>query len=285
MTYAEAIVLALGAAFFWAFAQVVGKIALEEFTSTTFNAIRITLVAAFLTPIVLATGLQLGGTLPVILALSSGTLGIYAASQIFFYTIKRSQAHITTTVANSSPVFTVIFALLILTEDVTAALPFSLVMVVIGSLMHLPKNAGPVNWRWGVPLAIIVSVLWGFDQMLRKWVLNLNMGGLTFLWIAMVSAALLFQVNALAKNSWRDFKFRRRYVGLAILSGLCGQMIGTFLHISAVGFENVSALAPITTASIPFGFLMSLVMVRERASKRAWAGMVLVFAGVILAVL
>ncbi|MFH1821120.1 MAG: DMT family transporter [Methanobacteriota archaeon] len=283
ITNLVAFTLAIGASFFWALAQLIGKMAMRELNSTLLNTIRISFIAAALTPVVMITGLEFGGDFPIILALVSGVFGIYASSQVFFYTIKRSQAHVATTVSNSSPVWTVIFALFLLSEGMTATLPFSLAFVIGGSLLFVPRNLGPSNWKRAVPFATIVASLWGFDQMLRKWCINLGMGSLTFLWLALVFASLLFSLNALAKKSWRGHSFSRRNVGLALACGLSGQLLGTFLHISSIGLEKVSAIAPVTTAAIPFGFLMSIFMFQEKPNARSWIGMALVFAGVFLA--
>jgi len=250
-----------------------------------FNAIRISFVAFVLTPIVLMNGLELGGNFPVILALVSGAFAVYASIQIFFYTLKRSQAHVTTTVGNSSPVWAVILAIFILGEEITVTLPLSMVLVVAGSFLLMPRSRGPSNWKLAVPLATIVAVLWGFDQVLRKWCISLAMGSITFLWVSLVSASLLLGLSALAKKSWSGQHFSRRNVGLALASGVSGQLIGTYLYICSITFENVSAIAPITTAAVPFGFLMSILMVQEKPNLKSWIGMILVFSGVLLAAL
>ncbi len=277
--------LALGSAFFFVLGQILGKLALRDLNHTTFNLVRIAFVAAVLTPVVLAGGPQFGGTEGIIIALASGLVGVFAATQVFYYIMKRSLAHVIVTIANSTPAWTVVFALLLLGENLTVAIPVSVALVILGSFLLEPRKSGPSTWKKAVPLAILVAVLWGLDQVLRKWSVNYGTGALTFLWVAMVGATVLLGLNALAGRTWRGQRFTARNLGLTLASGASAQIVGIFLHLTALTMAGVSALAPITAAAIPFGFLMSVFIVRERPGKKAVAGMVLVFAGVFLATL
>jgi drug/metabolite transporter (DMT)-like permease len=158
--------LALATAFSWVFGQVLGKLVVRELNPTIFNTIRFSIAAVLITPFVLITGIELAGTWPTVLAIVDGAFGMALSLQIYFYCMKRAPAHRVVTIGNASPVWTVLLALFLLGEGITALLPFSLALVILGYLLLVPKKEEPNNWAPAVPLAIIVSFLWALDQVL-----------------------------------------------------------------------------------------------------------------------
>lgn len=277
--------LALAAAFSWVFGQVLGKLVVRDLNPTTFNSIGFSFLAVVLTPVVLFTGLGNTADWPNFLALIAGVLGFFVTLQIYFYDMKRAPAHKVVTVANSASVWTVFFALVLLGEKITVLSPISLGLVVGGAFLLAPRSEGNDNWRWAVPLALTVAILWGLNKIMQKSAMTSGMSPWTFIWIAVVSAATSFDLTAVITKSWRGQRFTRRSVGLSIASGLSNNLFGYIFYMSALQLENVSSLAPFTSATIPFGFILSILLVRERPSWKCAIGMVLVFLGVILATL
>lgn len=256
---------------------------MRDLNPTTFNAISFSFLAIILTSIIIATGLFPTGVLPFVLAVMSGAFGLFAALQIYFYALKRASAHRIVPIANSASVWAVILALLLLGEGITAILPFSLALVVCGAFLLAPQNEESNNWRFAVPLAITVAVLWGFNMTIQKAAINSGMSFLNLIWISVVSAAILFNLTAVITRSWRGQCLNRKSVGLSIASGLSNNLFGLLFYTLALGMEKVSAIAPFTSATIPFGFLLSVFIVREKPTKKAIIGMLLVFLGVFIA--
>lgn len=60
---------------------------------------------------------------------------------------------------------------------------------------------------------------------------------------------------------------------------------GGFLYLLALGLEKAATLAPVTSATIPFGFLLAIPLLRERPTQKAVAGVATTFAGVVIATL
>ena len=106
--------LALAAAFFWVFGQVLGKLVVRDLNPTTFNAINFSFLAIILTLIIIVTGFSPTGAPSLALAVMSGAFGFFTALQIYFYAMKRAPAHKVVPIANSSSVWTVFLALLLL---------------------------------------------------------------------------------------------------------------------------------------------------------------------------
>lgn len=279
------IALSLATAFLWAMGQILGKLVMRNLSATIFNTIRLTSVAIMLTPIVFITGLEISGTWPVVAAIIAGVFGVAIPLNIYFYCMKRAPAHKIVTIGNTSPVWAFLLALLFLGEGTTLLLPFSLALVIGGSILFVPRGNKYDTWAPAIPLTLAVAVLWGLDQALRKSAVNVGIGPLTFIWISMVSAAFFINLTAVATRSWKSLSVTRRDVGLSLASAISAHVLGSFCYMLALEMENVSSIAPFTSVAIPFGFLLSILIVGERPTKKALAGMVVVFFGVILAAL
>ncbi|KUO42432.1 MAG: hypothetical protein APZ16_03105 [Candidatus Hadarchaeum yellowstonense] len=109
------------------------------------------------------------------------------------------------------------------------------------------------------------------------------MGSLTFILVSVVSATVILNLVNVFTRSWRGQRFSRMSLGLTLASALFANLIGTFLYMLALRMENVSSLTPFISASVPIGFLLSMLIVRERPNLKPAFGMILIFCGVILA--
>ena len=69
---------------------------------------------------------------------------------------------------------------------------------------------------------------------------------------------------------------------LLLASAFTGFFLSWILWLSALGIAPASLLVPIRGAAIPFAFLLSVALLRERPTSRSALGVVLVFGGVVL---
>jgi uncharacterized membrane protein len=84
-------------------------------------------------------------------------------------------------------------------------------------------------------------------------------------------------------RAWKARPISQRNVTLSVVSAFSSHLFGSFLYMFALQMESVSLLEPFVSVTIPFGFLLSILLVHERPSRRAVLAMVLIFAGVVLA--
>ncbi|MGQ9788572.1 MAG: DMT family transporter [Candidatus Hadarchaeaceae archaeon] len=276
--------LALGAAFFWALGQVLGKLVMRELDPITFNSIRFSTVAVVLLPFFLILKPKTAGSWPIILAITAGLFGLAVALLILFYCMKRAPAHKVITIGNASPVWTAMLAIFLAGEEIESLLPISLALVVGGSLLFLPREKVNTQWRFAVPLSMVSAFLWGLDLVLRKLAIKSGMEILAFVWISVLAAAVFLNAAALTKRSWRGQKLRKNVAALTMASTFFSH-VATFLFMFALEIEKVGSLSPFSSTVIPFGFLMSIFLVGEKPNLRAAIGMVVVFLGVVLAAL
>ena len=120
-------------------------------------------------------------------------------------------------------------------------------------------------------------------MILSKYCLNGGMTAGTLLVVMAVSAAVSCDITMAITHIKKKIKFNKKYVGLSVLAGTLGFFVGQILSLFALEMEKASVLSPIYGAVIPFGFLLSILLVKERPAKKAILGMIIVFAGVLLA--
>ncbi len=103
-----------------------------------------------------------------------------------------------------------------------------------------------------------------------------------FLLVGLVSASAACNIVIFARRAKQKVNFNGRGVGLSILSGVIGLFVGQILWQHALKIEEASVLSPVVGAVVPLAFLFSILLLRERPTKRAILGMIVVFTGIFL---
>ncbi len=165
-------------------------------------------------------------------------------------------------------------AFLFLNEEITFIIPISAVLIFVGTfLLSGRDNKDKDSWKYGVPVASFVAFLWGLNAVFNKFALNEGMQLFSLLFVRVASAAMIFLL-AFGIRSIRSFpKLTRKSVGLSALSGVTASVIGSFLYLSALSREAASKLAPITGSTVLFGFLLSVVILGENPTRKAFLGL------------
>jgi drug/metabolite transporter (DMT)-like permease len=207
-----------------------------------------------------------------------GVINWFVACELYFYLLNRGAVHMILPIANSHPVFGVLVSVLLLGEEPTLLIFVSVAFVALGAYFLAPRRKERDGWK-DMLLAFTVAIMWGSMIAPMKYCLNEGVTAGTFLAIVVTSAAVACNIAMGVSH----VKFDKEGVGLSILSGLIGFFIGELLFLLALEIEKASVIAPVCGAVIPFGFLLSTLLVGERPSKRAILGMAIVFLGVLLA--
>ncbi|MFH1821602.1 MAG: DMT family transporter [Methanobacteriota archaeon] len=280
-----AFALALGASFSWGLSLTVNKLCAGRINATTFNTVQYLILTAIMTPLVLMTGLVPGSTWAVLMALTYGVFWIFVGSQIFYYCLERAPAHVVVPISNTAAIWAVFFSALLLSENIGLAVPLSLPFIIIGIVLMSPKREpGKKGPRSAIILAVVVALIFGMMQTSRKTAVTDGIGATTFLWIAGLTGTSLLALTGLLRSSFRGQRLDGYSIGVSATAGL-GQVVGGILYLMALALANASAVAPVTASIIPFGFLLSIPLLRERPTKKAVAGVATIFAGVVIATL
>lgn len=253
----------------------------------TFNALRFTVSTAVISlGVVLfggAGGIEFGP--PFLAAVASGISSWFVATLLFFFVLRRGSAHRIIPTGNSYPFWAIFLASLFLDEGITPMIPVSAVLVFSGTfLLARRREKEGDRWRFGVPIASVVAFIWGANAILNKFALNEGMIMSSLILIKVVSATVLFWMVFGLRSLGRRPKLDRRTVGLSTLAGMVSIPVGSLLYISALSMENASTLAPVTGATVFFGFLLSVAVLEERPTRKAVLGMASIFLGILLMV-
>jgi drug/metabolite transporter (DMT)-like permease len=206
------------------------------------------------------------------------------AGALFFYIMERDAAHRIVPVSNSQPLWGVLAAALLLGEEVELTILLSVALVILGSYFLTPKvgSGASGRWRTAMLLALLVGVMWGTTIALNKYCLSGGMSPEMFLLVAVGSASVACDLMWLVNRARNGVNFNGSGIRLSILSGILGLFVGQLLWEYALEIEEANALSPMVGAVIPLGFLFSILLLGERPTIRAWGGMAIIFAGVLL---
>jgi DME family drug/metabolite transporter len=279
----RALVLTLGATLCWGSAQVIGKLVLRNISTLLFNGIRFSVAALVVVSGIALTGGfgNLGGNWPVAIAFLSGVVGWFIAAQLFFYSLKREAAHRIIPTGNSYPFWAIALAPLFLGEELRLVLPLSAVLIFVGSVLLVARRRKTSYWRMGVPAACFAAFLWGLNAVLNKHCLNSGMTISALLSIRLLTAAVLFNMVVGISRRGKTPGIDRGSTGLSALSGIISFPVGSLMYLTALNMEQASTLAPVTGMTIFFGFLLSILLVGERPTKRSVLGTIFILAGVL----
>lgn len=266
----------------WGLAQVIGKLALGKIDVLTFNAVRASTALPMAILFVFFAGdLVNPGLEFLFFAVLSGIIGRFMAVQLFFYLIKKNLAHRVMSISNTYPLWSVFLAILFLGEEPSVVVLMAAILVVVGAYFLTSRRGKSGNWGLlTVTMAFSVAIMWGSLLVLNKYCLG-GMTASTLLLIVTITGAVSCNAAMVAHIKSR-LKFDKRSVGLAMLSGVLGLFVGEILSYSALKLEKASVLAPVLGTLIPFGFLLSVLLLKEKPSKKAIFGMLIVFLGVVL---
>ncbi len=269
----------------WGLAQVIGKLALGKIDVLTFNAVRASTALPMAILFVFFTGdLVNPGLEFLFFAVLSGIIGRFMAVQLFFYLIKKNLAHRVMSISNTYPLWSVFLAILFLGEEPSIVVLMAAILVVVGAYFLTSRRGKSGNWSLlTVAMAFSVAIMWGSLLVLNKYCLG-GMTASTLLLIVTITGAVSCNAAMVAHIKSR-LKFDKRSVGLAMLSGVLGLFVGEILSYFALRIEKASVLAPVLGTLIPFGFLLSVLLLKERPSKKAIFGMLIVFFSVVLVAL
>ncbi len=280
-----AFALAFGATICWGLAQIVGKLASRSVEVPVLNAVRTSFASALVVLYLLSTeGLNYFGAELTLLAALTGVIAWFAAAMLFFYLMQREAAHRIAPISNTQPLWGIVAAVLLLGEEAKPTIFLSVVLVLLGSYYLAPKGGPSKSGRWNpkILLALLVGVIWGVAIVLNKYCLSGGMSPAIFLLVGLVSASAACNIVIFARRAKQKVNFNGRGVGLSILSGVIGLFVGQILWQHALKIEEASVLSPVVGAVVPLAFLFSILLLRERPTKRAILGMIVVFTGIFL---
>lgn len=277
--------LAVGAAVFWAMGQIMAKTALKYVSMSAYAVSG----ALFSLPFIIFYALLTGGlTFPdlglVLVAAVGGFTDLFIGLMLYVFAIKRMAVHRATSLANIAPFWGALTAMLFLGESAKIAIFASAILIVLGSFFVTSKqntNHSDTQ-KLGTILALFAGFAWGVAEVVpAKYCLNHGMPLVTYLFILVTVAGTAWCILAVVNWIKGRFRYSMKGIGISAISGFFICFLGWFLWLSALRIEQASVLAPIRGLLVLFTFLFSILFLREKPTKKAFLGMVIILSGIV----
>jgi drug/metabolite transporter (DMT)-like permease len=281
-----AILLAVGATLNWAVTWLLMKVGVDRMSWVGFGFLRPWMGLPFILLFAWATGgFTFGSPLLVLVGLGSGLLNAVFGTSLFYYAHSHGTLHETNILANTSPFWGVVSAILFLGEPARLVTFGAGVLVIAGTIFLVRNRSGERERRnLRASLAALgAGVLWGFSIAVpTKFCMDGGMSPIAYQLLFTCSAAGGWSVVA-APSLWRRrLRFDRRSLWIAFVSAFTGLFAGWVLWLVALQRIDASALSPLNSLTLLFAVILGVVVLRERITRRIVIGGALIAAGVTL---
>jgi len=277
--------LAIGASLSWGIDQVLGKLAIRDIDTFSFNALRPAFALLFIVPIAfLVEGLTWPGLKLAAIAAFPGIFAEFIGVTLYFYVMDRTAAHKVIPLGNSNPLWIAVLAIIFLGEEAQPVIFVSIALVILGTYFigTRGKTDQSATWKLGIVLALTAGLFWGIAAPLSKYCLNAGMNRMTLQTLRISTAAVACSSAMLIYRGEKALNISGKGVKLSLISGFFAFFLGYFLWLGALGLEDASVVAPFQSGKILFGFLLSIVLVGEKPSRKAYIGTGLILLGILM---
>jgi transporter family protein len=279
-----AILLALASGAAWAIGMTVAKPALRHIDTLSYMFLRWSLVAPLALLYAVGTGtLDFASGTAIGMAALAGFIDSTLGGLFYLMAMERAPAYQTATLASTAPLWGVTTAILILGEPVRWQLFVAAALVVAGAYFLVGRRLRLGAHLSGSLLALLTGFLWGFAETVpSKLALANGMPPATLLFV--FSCSGLITIAAMIPLLRSRFPRRTTRTGfhLTVLAGVGGAFLGWLLWLLSLDRAPASVISPIRGSTLLFALLYSMVFLRERLSRRALLGVLLVLGGIVL---
>ena len=287
--------IALGASLAWAGSSILLKYLSTRIDAIAVNTLRLWVGMAALILLVLVSG-RAGDIvhtplLPVLLVVASGILSNAIGDTIYIRSLSYLDVSIAYPISQSAfPVLTLIAAFLFLSESFTWLNILGAALVIAGIFMIVRNNkkaAASKNTVKGVVMTLAAAILWAAGSITLK--IGLEKVD-TFLAAAIrvTMAAMVLTVVAFGRKPEERPKLRSygtRNLTIAAGAGLLTYGIGAIGYVTAIHLIGAGKTTLLTASAPVFLLPMSVLILKERLSPVALAGVVVAIAGICLVAL
>ena len=280
------ILFAFGSAFFAGMTSVLAKCGIRHTDSTVATAIRTGVVLLMAWFMVFLTGsfadiFSLSGDTWIFLILSGLCTG--ASWLCYFRALKIGDINKVVPIDKSSTILTMLLAFLFLRESITWLKGGCLVLLAIGTgLMIEKKDADPhATRRVSLVYAFLSALFASLTAILGKIGMqgvSSNLGTAIRTGVVLLMAWLLVFVTGKQKNL---SGIPRKELWFILLSGLCTGA-SWLCYFRALTDGPASVVVPIDKLSLLVTVIFSYVVFREKLTKKAFLGLLLILAGTLL---
>jgi len=278
---------AFGSALFAGMTSILAKIGIKNTDSNLATALRTIVVLFFSWLMVFVVGSQHTiGTISahslIFLILSGGATG--ASWLCYFKALQLGNVNKVTPVDKSSTILTILFAFLFLNEIPTMWMALGIVLLASGTYLMIqrkesePSDTGSRSWLFYAVLSAVFAALTSILGKIGIQGIESNLGTAirTIVVLIMAWGIVLFQkkhrlIKEIDKQSWIFITLSGLATGL---SWLC--------YYRALQEGKASLVVPIDKLSIVVAIAFSRIFLKEKLSRKSFAGLLLVVSGTML---
>ena len=282
------ILFALAGALCWAVSPIISKIALRDTDVSVFATIRMLSGLLF----IILYGIFTGGFVFSSVELASvaalgGILDPFIGVIIFLYALKRMKVYKAGPLVSTAPFWGVLSAVLFLGEEPRLLLFLVAFIMAVGGYFLVSGEKTRIDarevWKWALLIVLVSSFLYGFAEAVPcKYALTGGMSILTFQLIFVLAGTIPWGMMLCVDRIKKKLSYSRRGIGFGVLDGFSMFFIGWFLWLSAIEAAPASVIAPVRGSVVLFTFLLSILLLGERPTKKNSLGMFAIVAGVVL---
>jgi len=290
---------ALGAAISWAVAPIMYKKALSGVSPFSANIMRCATNAGVLVAVLLASGLagvvaQL--PLPVLaVVVASGVIGLGVGDTLYMYGLKSIGVARAVPLASAYPLFSLLWATLLLGQPLTALAVVGSVAILLGIwLLTRERTESAVHVRnrfvlTGVAVSLMTAIVWSVSITLMDFavtmpgIVNALEANYAMVTVRISGIALVFLALSPLLDRGRGFlKLGWRAVALLCVGGVVANGVGWLLmNYSFLNIAEAQAV-PISSTTPLFSTLAGFAFFREKMTRDNTLGALMIVAGVVL---
>ena len=279
---------ALGSAVAWAVTSLLARSLMSELGSVGVNAIRSTIGGVLLIAWVLATAgagvftaISASGWL--LLGLSIVT-AIALGDTVFFESTRAIGVGRAMTISTTYPLGAAVIAAAFLDEPVTVPIAVGSLVTMAGLVLIVApwaERAPEERFWFGVGAAAIASLAWAVSTVLVKPPLS-EMGPVTAQAIRLPVASMVLWLTPWARSVPRAFvrSSRAVQIRIAILGAITS--VSSVMFVAGVKHAGVAVASILSSTAPMFAIPFAVVFLGERITLRAFLGIVLTLAGIIV---
>ncbi len=292
------IVLALIQAMTWSSTTILLRTLSTRLDPFLVNGLRAAVGMLVIIPLVFITGglpdyQRLTG-LSLLFLTASVILGGVVGDALYITSLKTLGVSRAFPITNSYPIFTVVFSVLLLGEQIKATTLAGMALVLVGvylvarprgRVQTAPLDAiAPQQLLRGVIVALITSALWGLSSTLvalgLRGVNSIVANSVRVPVVVLLSLAVAARRGQLGAGR----RIERGMLRCLLLSGLLGWGISGSLYVTAVQLAGPSKTAIVGCTAPLFAVPLSMIFLHERPSRHVAAGTALSVLGVVLVI-
>jgi transporter family protein len=279
-----AALLAVAAGATWAIGMTVAKPVLRHIDVLSYMLGRWLLVAPLALLYAAVTGtLSFTGWFAIGMAVLAGFIDSALGGFFYLMAMQRAPAYQTATLASTAPLWGVTTAILILGEPLRWQILVSAGLVVAGAYFLVGRRLNIRSHLAGSLFGLLTGFLWGFAETVpAKLALQRGLSPAMLLFVFSCSGIVTIALAIPLLRARFPRHIDRAGVALTVLGGVGGAFLGWIFWLSSLRLAPASLISPIRGSTLVFALAYSVLFLRERLTKRALFGVLLVLAGVVL---